>query len=66
MNRIQELLDLKGIKQIQLADALGLSRSSVSQYCSNKIQPPLTRLISISDFMGCDVTELLVSKKRNK
>ena len=66
MNRIQEVLKAKGLKQIQLAEALGVAKSSVSQWCSNRIQPPLGKLNEIADAIGCEVTDLLVSnKKRN-
>ncbi len=64
MNRIQEVLKTKGLKQIQLAEALGVAKSSVSQWCSNRIQPPLGKLNEIADAIGCDVTDLLVSKKK--
>lgn len=66
MNRIQSVLKSKGIKQIQLAEALGVAKSSVSQWCSNTIQPPLVKLNEIADVIGCDVTELLVSKIKKK
>jgi putative transcriptional regulator len=66
MNRIQEVLDQKGIKQIQLADALGVARSSISQYCSNTIQPPISRLVAISEYLNCDIVDLLKSKKNKK
>ena len=59
MNRIQEALKIKGMKQIQLAEALGVAKSSVSQWCSNTVQPPLSKLNNIADVIGCDVTELL-------
>jgi putative transcriptional regulator len=64
MNRIQEILKAKGLKQIQLAEALGVAKSSVSQWCSNTVQPPLVKLNDIADAIGCDVTDLLVSKKK--
>lgn len=66
MNRIQEMLHAKGLKQIQLAEALGVAKSSVSQWCSNTVQPPLAKLNDIADAVGCDVTELIVSKRRSK
>jgi transcriptional regulator with XRE-family HTH domain len=65
MNRIQEILTSKDLKQVQLAEALGVAKSSVSQWCSNRIQPPLGKLNEIADAIGCDVTDLLVSKKKS-
>lgn len=64
MNRIQEVLKAKGLKQVQLAEALGIAKSSVSQYCSNKVQPPLSVFIAISEELECDVSELLVTTKK--
>jgi transcriptional regulator with XRE-family HTH domain len=66
MNRIQEALKIKGMKQIQLAEALGVAKSSVCQWCSNTVQPPLGKLNDIADAIGCDVTDLLVSKFKKK
>jgi len=66
MNRIHQVLLEKGIKQIQLAETLGVAKSSVSQWCSNTIQPPIYKLSEIADAIGCDITDLLVSKKNKK
>jgi putative transcriptional regulator len=64
MNRIMEVLNEKGMKQIELAEALGVTKSSVSQWCSNTVQPPLSKLNKIAEAIGCDVTDLIVSKKK--
>ncbi len=66
MNRILQVLKEKGIKQIQLAETLGVAKSSVSQWCSNTVQPPISKLNEIADAIGCDITDLLVSKKKKK
>jgi putative transcriptional regulator len=66
MNRILQVLKEKGIKQIQLAETLGVAKSSVSQWCSNTVQPPISKLSEIADAIGCDITDLLVSKKNKK
>lgn len=67
MNRIPEVLKEKGMKQSQLAVALGLSRSCISQYCSGKVDVPISKLMAISVALDCDITELLVpTKNKNK
>jgi putative transcriptional regulator len=63
MNRIHQVLKEKGMKQIHLAETLGVTKSSVSQWCSNTVQPPLSKLNKIAEAIGCDVTDLIVSKK---
>jgi len=65
MNRIIEVLNERGIKQVELAEALGVTKSYVSQWCSNIVQPPLSKLNKIAEAIGCDVTDLIVSKKKN-
>ena len=66
MNRISEVLKEKGMKQSQLAVALGLSRSCISQYCSGKVDVPISKLKAISIALDCDITELLVPTKKIK
>jgi putative transcriptional regulator len=66
MNRLKEVLRSKNIKQVELAETLGVAKSSVSQWCNNTIQPPISRLNEIADAINCDVTELLISKKNIK
>jgi len=66
MNRIPEVLKEKGMKQSQLAVALGLSRSCISQYCSGKVDVPISKLMAISVALDCDITELLVPTKKKE
>ncbi len=65
-NRIQEVLREKNVKQIELAIELGVVKSTVSMWCSNASQPPLSKLGLIADFLGCDLLELIVVKKKNQ
>jgi transcriptional regulator with XRE-family HTH domain len=62
MNRIQEMLKKKGFSQNQLAVALGMSKSSISQYCSEKTDIPISRLRAISLVLNCEVADLIVSE----
>ncbi|MGE0567001.1 MAG: helix-turn-helix domain-containing protein [Bacteroidia bacterium] len=66
MNRIKEVLEEKGIKQIWLAEQLGKSYNMVNAYVQNRRQPSLEVLNHIADILTIDVKELIVSKKRNK
>jgi putative transcriptional regulator len=66
MNRIQEVLNEKGISQIRLAKALGIARSSVSQYCSNKVQPPINKLQEICNTLDCEINEVIVIQRKVK
>ncbi len=62
MNRIKEVLENKGIKQIWLAEQLGKSYNMVNAYVQNRQQPRLEDLYRIAEILGVDVKELLKSK----
>ncbi|PKO98149.1 MAG: transcriptional regulator [Bacteroidetes bacterium HGW-Bacteroidetes-8] len=61
MNRIKEVLEDKGIKQMWLADKLGKSFSIVNAYVCNRRQPSLEVLYQIANLLQVDVKSLLVS-----
>ena len=63
MNRIKEVLERKGIKQIWLAEQLGKSYNMVHSYAQNKRQPSIDDLYKIAEILNVDVKELLVSNK---
>jgi|TARA_B110000902_G_scaffold164861_1_gene188316 transcriptional regulator with XRE-family HTH domain len=60
MNRIKEVLEGKGIKQIWLAEQLGKSYNMVHSYVQNKRQPSLEDLYKIAKILNVEVNELLV------
>lgn len=62
MNRIKEVLEQKGIKQIWLAEKLGKSYNMVNSYAQNRRQPSIEDLYKIAEILSVDVTELLKSK----
>jgi repressor LexA len=59
MNRIGELLNLKGQKQKWLAEKLGMSTVMVSLYVSNKRQPSLKTLLKISNILNVEIEQLI-------
>jgi transcriptional regulator with XRE-family HTH domain len=63
MNRIKEVLEQKGIKQIWLADKLGKSYNIVNGYAQNRNQPSLDILFRIAQILDVDVKDLIVSSK---
>jgi putative transcriptional regulator len=63
MNRIKEVLEQKGIKQIWLAEQLGKSYNMLHSYAQNKRQPSLEVLVKIAEILDIDVKELIVSTK---
>lgn len=59
MNRIKELLEIKGVTQTDLANQLGKSFNMINLYASNKVQPPIPVLYQIANILKVDVRELL-------
>ena len=63
MNRIKEVLEDKGIKQIWLAEQLEKSYNMVHSCAQNKRQPGLEDLYKIAKILNVKINELLVSIK---
>ena len=60
MNRIKEILEEKGIKQIWLAEQLGKSYNMVISYTQNRRKPSIESLYKIAEILKIEVSELLV------
>ena len=63
MNRIKEVLEKKGIKQIWLAERLGKSYNMVNSYAQNRRQPSLEDLYKIANILNVEVNDLLIPIK---
>lgn len=59
MNRIKEVLEDKGIKQVWLADQLGKSFNTVNGYVQNRAQPSLEVLYEIAKILNVNPKDLL-------
>jgi transcriptional regulator with XRE-family HTH domain len=66
MNRIKEVLDEKGIKQIWLAEKLGKSFNTVNSYVQNRQQPRIEILFKIAKILNVDPKELIQSENNNE
>ena len=63
MNRIKEVLEKKGIKQIWLAEQLGKSYNMVNSYVQNRRQPSIECLYEIAEILKIEVKELLKERE---
>ena len=66
MNKIKEILEAKGIKQVWLANQLGKSYNMINSYVQNRRQPSLEDLYRIATILDVDIKDLLVSNKPTK
>jgi transcriptional regulator with XRE-family HTH domain len=63
MNRIKEVLEEKGMKQIWLAAQLGKSYNMINSYAQNRRQPSLENLYKIAEILNVEAKELLIEIK---
>jgi len=64
MNRIKEVLEKKGIKQVWLAEKLNKSYNMVNGYVQNRQQPRLEILLKIAEILDVDIKDLIISNKK--
>jgi transcriptional regulator with XRE-family HTH domain len=60
MNRIKEVLNEKGLKQIWLTERLGKSYNMVNSYVQNRQQPRLEVLYKIAELLQVSPKDLLI------
>lgn len=56
--KIKEIRIKKGIKQRDLADEIGIKKSTLSELENNKYEIKLSTLIRISDVLDVDIKDL--------
>ena len=57
-NRIRVILAEKMITNTYLAEQLGVSKMTISRWCTNTTQPSAPQLIEISQILQCDLKDL--------
>jgi transcriptional regulator with XRE-family HTH domain len=63
INRIKEVLVIKGISQKELAEKTDKTQNTIASICNNKTQPHLKDLKIIAEILDVDIRELLVPTK---
>lgn len=66
MNRINEVLDEKGIKQTWLTEQFYKSYNMVNAYAQNRQQSSIETLYQIAEILGVNVKELLIDNEIKK
>lgn len=60
INRIKEILVIKGMSQKELSVKLDRNPNSIASICNNKSQPHLKDLKRIAEILEVDIRDLLV------
>lgn len=63
INRIRVVLAEQDRTNKWLAERVGKSRTTVSRWCTNEMQPSLETLREIAEALGVDIRELLMPTK---
>ena len=59
INRIKVVQVEKNLSSKWLAEQLGKNEATVSRWCTNDVQPPLTTLLKIAELINVSPRELL-------
>ncbi len=63
---LRRIMYEKGITQAELANALGFSKQSVSQWMNGKFLPRMAKIDKICEYLGCKRSDLLEVDKTRK
>ncbi len=63
INRLKVVLVEKNLSSKWLAEQLDKNEATVSRWCTNDVQPPLTTLVKIAEVLNVNITDLLNNKK---
>lgn len=64
--RLRELRKSRSMTQPQLAQLLGIAKSTISMYENGRREPDLETLEAIADIFNVDLNSLASKKERNK
>ncbi len=56
---LKKEIEQSGLKKSQIADAIGVSRATVSQYLSGRAQPTLATLSKLCTVLDCSADDIL-------
>ena len=57
-------IEHSGFKKSEIADAIGVSRATISQYLSGRAQPTLATLSRLCSFLDCSADDVLGVKRK--
>lgn len=63
MNRIKSVLAAQGRKQEFLSRMMNKSTNTISNWCTNRIQPSVEDLYTIAKILNCKVSDLLMEEE---
>ena len=60
---LKKEIEQSGLRKSEIADAIGVSRATVSQYLSGRAQPTLATFAKLCSILDCSADDILNLKK---
>ncbi|MBR5192233.1 MAG: helix-turn-helix transcriptional regulator [Clostridia bacterium] len=60
---LKKEIEQSGLRKSEIADAIGVSRATVSQYLSGRAQPMLATFAKLCSVLDCSADDILNIKK---
>ena len=64
-NKLEEIRKQKGIKQEELADAMGVSRQTISSLENGRYNPSVILAIKLARYFGLSVEDIFIYEETN-
>ncbi len=64
-NKLEEIRKQKGIKQEELADAMGVSRQTISSLENGRYNPSVILAIKLARYFGLNVEDIFIYEETN-
>lgn len=61
---LKKEIETSGMAKSEIADAIGVSRATVSQYLSGRAQPTLATLSKLCSVLDCSADDILNVKRK--
>ena len=65
-NKLEEIRKQKGIKQEELADAMGVSRQTISSLENGRYNPSVILAIKLARYFGLNVEDIFIYEEKKK
>jgi len=61
---LKKEIEQSGLQKSEIADAVGVSRATISQYLSGRAQPTLSTLSKLCTVLDCSADDILNIKRK--
>ncbi len=63
VKKLHYYMDLKGVNQVDIMNDLGLSSSTVSNWCTGQKMPRMGKIQMLADYFGIEKSDLIEEKQ---